>query len=374
MTPAARPRLLPPAPDRARARRIADEVVERLGLELDGLVVYTEAATGPYLWTPLVAALAGADRVWARAADSRHGAADEVREATREAAAGWGLADRVEVVLEKRPDEIGEADVVTNTGHVRPIDRETVGWMKPTAAVPLMWETWEFREGEVDLAACREKGIVVLGTDESDGPYDLYPYAGHAALALMYELGVEGLRTRAAVLGGGEGLGRSVVERLREVGVETAWFADDEPDARAYAELPGFLEREARNLDILLCAEHRDDRLLVGPGGLVDPGDLAASAPGLRIGVIAGNVDADALETSGLRYAPEVIRPFGYMSWQAADLGPRAILELYGMGLAVGGAVTRARRAGLTPAEAAARALEESPAMDFPGERAWTGS
>lgn len=372
MTPPARPRLLPPPADRARARRIADEVVERLGLDLEGLAVYTEAATGPYLWTPLVAALAGADWVWARAADSRHGAAGQVREATPEAAAEWGVSDRVEVVLEKRAEEIGAADIVTNTGHVRPLDRETVGWMKPTAAVPLMWETWEFREGEVDLEACREKGVVVLGTDESGGPFDLYHYAGHAALALMYELELEGVRTRAAVLGGGEGLGRSIVERFREVGVEVAWFADDEPDARSYADLPGFLDRHAPGLDLLVCAEHRDDRLLLGPGGLAEPAELAAADPGLRVGVIAGHVDADALEASGLRYAPDEICPFGYMSWQAADLGPRPILELYGMGLSVGASIARARRAGLAPSEAAARALDESPAMDFDGERSWT--
>ena len=61
---------------------------------------------------------------------------------------------------------VAQADIITNSGHVRPIDAEMIGWMKPTAVIPLMYEAWEFRDADLDLAACQRRGIVVAGTNE----------------------------------------------------------------------------------------------------------------------------------------------------------------------------------------------------------------
>ena len=43
-----------------------------------------------------------------------------------------------------------DADIVTNSGHLRPLDEEAVGRMKPGAAIPLMYEAWELRPDDVD--------------------------------------------------------------------------------------------------------------------------------------------------------------------------------------------------------------------------------
>src|SRR5688572_10905388 len=81
----------------ARARRLVSETVERLRLDLAGLTVYTEAASGPYLWTPLLAAAAGA-RVIAVAADSEHHAAARVERETLALARRWRLERRLRIV------------------------------------------------------------------------------------------------------------------------------------------------------------------------------------------------------------------------------------------------------------------------------------
>ncbi len=49
-----------------------------LELDLSGLVVLTEAASGPYVVTPIIAALAGAARVIALTAPSRYGSIEAV--------------------------------------------------------------------------------------------------------------------------------------------------------------------------------------------------------------------------------------------------------------------------------------------------------
>jgi len=62
------------------------DVVARMRLDLSGLIVLTEAASGPYLGVPLLAAAAGARRVHAVAADSRWHHADDVIAETHAAA------------------------------------------------------------------------------------------------------------------------------------------------------------------------------------------------------------------------------------------------------------------------------------------------
>ena len=83
-----------------------------------------------------------------------------------------------------------EADVVTNSGHVRPIDAETVAWMKPTAVVPLMYEAWELaarRRGPSGLpppghpsrghqrAAPGGRGFRLPGLASAEGPTSSRP-------------------------------------------------------------------------------------------------------------------------------------------------------------------------------------------------------
>jgi hypothetical protein len=344
-----------------RAWRVIDRTIAHFGLSLDGLVVYTEAASGPYQWTPLLAARAGAERVYALAADNAHHRAADVEAATRAAAARAGLGDRVDVVREKRLEDLARADVVTNSGTLRPITAAEIEALKPTAALPLMWETWEFVASDLDLDACRRRGIVVLGTHEHQPPCNMLPYQGFLAVRLLFELGFEGPGTSVLLLGQTH-LGREIGRFLSAAGCAV------EAAGQPYGELRA---EAAAACDALIVAEPADRRLLVGPGGLLEPEALAEANPDLRVGVIAGEVDAAAARAAGLTVFPEVVRGGGRMSYDASVLGPRPVLELYAAGLRVGAVTTRARLAGLDPRAAAAAALADGLAMDFDGELAW---
>ncbi len=135
-----------------RELRLAREAVRRFALDLTPYTVFTECATGHFAWTAALALLAGAPRVLALARGTRFGSAAAAAEATRAAAEAVGGADRLHVVHDHA--RIGEADIVTNTGAVRPLDAAVVARMRPGAVVPLMWETWEFRPSDLDLPAC----------------------------------------------------------------------------------------------------------------------------------------------------------------------------------------------------------------------------
>lgn len=351
--------------DRLRIERIFRRCIDDFALDLSGLSVYTEAATGAYLYTPILAAVAGADRVYALTRDSRYGRKEEVERLTREAAEAWGVADRLTVAFDKRREDVAAADIVTNSGFVRPIDARMVSWMKPTAVVPLMWETWEFRAEQLDLGACRDRGILVLGTHEGNPPLSMYEYGGFFGMKLLFELGLEGYKTRVIVLGGAPGLGRAMNTHFAAVGMDVAWFADDAPEARPYDTLPDFFRERGARYDAIIVAEHAIERRLLGEGGLVTYDEIHALNAGVRIGVISGDVDREGLAESGIAYHPRVLQPFGSMSYQAGDLGPLPVIELYAGGLKVGEVMARARLRGLSVDEARRYTLEHAPAMDF---------
>jgi hypothetical protein len=347
-----------------RIDRILRGLIRDLAIDLSGLTVYTEAASGAYLHTPILAAVAGAEHVFALTRDSRFGKKEDVEAATYAAADAWGVRDRITVRFSKEPGDIGRSDMFTNSGFVRPIDAAMVAHMKPTAVVPLMWETWEFRSTDLDLDACRANGILVMGTHEGDPPLSMYEYGGFFAMKLLFDLGLEGHKTRVLLLGGGAGLGIVIARQFRAIGIEVEWFAREE-GARPFEDVTAHFRDEGDRYDLILVAEHAVPIQLLGREGLLTYDDITRVNPGVRIGIISGNVDAEGLAQSGLAYWPKVAQPFGTMWYQAYELGPRPTLELYAGGLKVGEAMARARLRGLSLEDARSYAIANSPAMDF---------
>ena len=74
--------------------------IDRCKLELTGYTVLTEAANGAYVVTPVLAAMAGAD-VYALGARTAYGSADEIQNVTLELAKLAGVADRIQIILDK---------------------------------------------------------------------------------------------------------------------------------------------------------------------------------------------------------------------------------------------------------------------------------
>jgi hypothetical protein len=121
--------------DRVRAARLVDRLIDEFKLDLSGFAVFTEAASGAYLWTPLIAARAGARRVYAITRDSSYGAAADVERDTGQLAVRLGVADKIKVVRTRSREDISDCDIFTNSGFVRPINAALIEWMKPTAVV-----------------------------------------------------------------------------------------------------------------------------------------------------------------------------------------------------------------------------------------------
>lgn len=194
----------------SRVKGLVKKFIADLDLDLSHLVVLTEAASGNYIFTPLIAALANAEKVIAVTKDSKYGKAEDVTENTLLLANYFDVDEKIQVFDVLKPMIIEKADIVTNLGFLRPIDKDFISHLKQTSVIPLMYETWEFREQDLDLRECWKKGIPVLGTNEEHEALRIFDYVGHLCLKKLYEAKVEVFRSLSGVMRSLEGRSRTL--------------------------------------------------------------------------------------------------------------------------------------------------------------------
>jgi hypothetical protein len=166
------------------------EAIDRLELDLKNKVVLTEAATGAYAVTAILAALAGA-KVYAFTKNTRYGTVEDVRNEINELATKFtGKFIDITIVEELTPEIIAKADIITNAGHLRPLTADKLKHARKGAVLPLMFEAWEWREADLNLNFCKENGIEVGATNERHPDIDVFSYLGDMALKQIFDAGL----------------------------------------------------------------------------------------------------------------------------------------------------------------------------------------
>ena len=118
-----------------------------------------------------------------------------------------------------------KTNIVTNSGLLRPITSNLIKSLNRKAVICLMWETWEFRTGEIDIFTCQKRGIPVVGTNESYKDANMYEYPGMLCIKLLMEMSLEVANNSFILLG--EGLtGSLIAKTFTNLGVEFKWFVD----------------------------------------------------------------------------------------------------------------------------------------------------
>ena len=166
------------------------EAVERLQLDLRGLAVLTEAASGAYACTPVLAAMAGARWVYAYARDTRlwqlrrPGPANPGAGARRRCRGPGGDSDPPAAwASPSRPRSSPTAAACARS------TAELIGRLPAEAVVALMYEAWEFRPSDVDLAACLARQIPIVALNERHPTVGVFPYLGVLAVRELHDAG-----------------------------------------------------------------------------------------------------------------------------------------------------------------------------------------
>ncbi len=353
-----------------RIENIILELVEKLDLDLKGLVVTTEVASGDYVYLSIIAALAGADKVYALGRDTSYGKYVEHKARLVDISREFNVSNAIEPCEASSFNAWMESDIITNSGMVRPIDRAKLKQFKSTAVIPLMWETWEFRPNEIDIKACQDFGIPVIGTEEKFHAIDMYEYPGMLALKMLFDVQCDFSSDRIALIGGGL-TGTLIAKTLSRFNGSFLWYTDQPFDKEfkgnsiPLKSLDSLINEDY--LDVIFVAEHSVNDPLIGKEASLSFKEIAEKFPDVKIVHLCGNIDTEELVGSKLTYYPQNIAPFGHMSVFPTVMSVKPTLKLFSGGLKVGEIAAKIRKNGGSIHEAIQATVDYGIGQDFPG-------
>jgi len=322
-----------------RLRNLMKLAVADTGLDMSGMTVLTEAATGAYAVTPVLAAMAGAEHVYAFTRSGRHGTVSDAKRETLELAAPFGIADRIEILETVGPEVLHNVDIVTNSGHLRPLTAELIAQLRSDAVIALMFEAWEFRRDDLDIEACARRKIPVVGVNERDPAVDVFSFLGPLAVKQLHDCGLAVLGNRIGLLCDNDFLA-PLHDGLTSMGATVKTFNS------VAAVHPGAW-------DAFVVALQPADTPRIGQA---EAAHLAACAPsGAVVVQFWGDIDRAVLAANGLAVWPTQSVGTGHMGVLLSEIGPEPIVRLQTGGLRAaewvcrGGAVTRDGYAQLVP-------------------------
>ncbi|ABI68038.1 hypothetical protein [Syntrophomonas wolfei] len=339
----------------SRTEKLIKNAINLFELDLKGISVLTETASGPFVTTCLIAAVAGADQVFAVTRDSRYGKAQEVIEYTMRLAKFLNIQNRITISDDDSSKYARYANIVTNLGFVRPINKTLIELLPRDSAISLMWEPWEFRQEDVDLEACKQKGIPVLGTCETHPQLLIFRYVGMLALKLLLEEDIEVFRSTILVVGSGH-FGIEIMKVMQANEAKAILF-DPLQDEISY-ELKGFISQ----CDAIVIAEHKARFSVIGGETGIPVNWIHSSTTIIHI---CGEIDYISLEENEiLKMPPRKVMP-GFMTVTTDYVGPRPVIDLHTAGLKVGEEMVRGMRVTGDYEQAIQYALKNSLVMDF---------
>lgn len=313
--------------------------VSALSLDLRGRTVLTEAASGPYVVTPLLAAIAGAT-VFAFSRTTRYGSAADVFGATRRLAAEC-VEKKLDITLidQLTPDIIARADVITNSGHLRPLDAEKLQHARDGVVIPLMYEAWEWRDADMDIGYVRRRGFRVGATNERHPEIDVFNYLGDMAIKQIFDAGICPYNNRFVLICNND-FGPYIAKVVARLCDGLAVIDKDEHRDRYPFDkvdwVGGFPDLHIppayRDAEAVIFTAYPFDRRWLGDDSPLSIEDIHRQLTTPYILRYAGDVDSTALDRAGVRYFPASV-PSGHMGVLPSALGYDPIIRLQAGGL-----------------------------------------
>ncbi len=321
--------------------------VRDLELDLKGKTVLTEAASGAYIVTPILAAIAGA-KVFAYSKTTRYGKVEDIFSNTR------ALADSfkefpldIHLIDELNPKIIAQADIITNSGHLRPLTESLLIHAKDDVVIPLMYEAWEWRDADMDIQYIRKRGIKIGATNERHPQVDVFNYLGDMALKQIFDAGICPYKNKFILLCNND-FGPFIAKVLASVCDGLAVIDIDE-HRNMYNEdqidwIGGFPEinipENYKNAEAVIFTAYPFDNDWIGENTPVSIDQIQSQLSDPFILRYAGDLNEEYLQNKGVRYFPQHVHS-GHMGILPSAIGYDPIIRLQSGGLKTAEALLR---------------------------------
>ena len=321
--------------------------VEALGLDLTGKTVLTEAASGAYVVTPLLAAIAGA-KVYAFTKTTKYGTAAEIFVNTKKYIEQCTTKKLdIELITELTPAIIAAADIITNSGHLRPLDEEKLQYAKDDLVIPLMYEAWEWRDADMDISYIRKRGFKVGATNERHSEVDVFNYLGDMALKQIFDAGICPYKNKFVLICNND-FGPYIAKVISKICDGLAVIDKNEntgkynfPNTEWIGNFPKVkIPAAYKDAEAVIFTAYPFDQEWIGDNTALSIEELKTEFNDPLILRYAGDVNTKLLDKNGIRYFPAHVHS-GHMGILPSAIGHDPIIRLQAGGLKVGEMLTK---------------------------------
>ena len=309
-----------------------------LELDLKNKTVITEAATGPYFVTPFIAAMAGAE-VTAFVKDTKYGRSDEVI-SMNEKIRNEFLSDSVINFTDILDENILQrADIITNSGHLRPLDENKLKYVKSECVIPLMYEAWEFRASDLDIQFCKKNNIKTGATNERHHFVEVFKYLGDMGIKLILDSGLSLYKNKFVLICNndfGPYIANALIKTCENVGVidypERIHLYDKDIDHIGVFPDLNIPEKYKDSEGIIFTAYPFDNNFSGTKGSEIEADKLLTEFNEPFVLRFAGDIDTEALTAADIPFYPEEVKK-GHMGILPSDIGFDPVIKLQSGGL-----------------------------------------
>lgn len=299
------------------------DTIEKLSLNLNGKTVLTEVGTGNYLYTPIIPAIAGAKRVYAIAKNTKYGNAEETINKCRIILNELNL-NQVEFFIDTVPSaELGNVEIITNSGNLRPINENILKFCSSKVVIPLMFEAWEFRGEDLDIKYCKQNAIKVAGTWENHPDIKVFDYCGLLAMKMVFDANFE-ISGDSILVWSNDHFGEIISKKFREEGASVILSNNIE-----------VFYNKIHKLDFLFICDYDESRNYFGEEGIFDFERIKKLNPNIVFIHLFGNIDLNFCINNKIKISPLISGRAKVMTHTLGYLGLIPILKLQVAGFKV---------------------------------------
>lgn len=303
-----------------------NEAVGALNLNLAGLTILTEAASNIFVVAPLIALAGQAKKVYALCQSSQYGKFKTIAKNTYRMAQKMGLEiPRLSVITKNKFKAHKEINIITNLGHVRPLDKKVLPLFQRGTVISYMCEDWEYRRHDLDLKLCQKYNLPVFGINEEHAQVNCFREAGLIPLKLIFESKISLFDARIAIISRDK-FGQKISDSLKHF-------------TKNIILLNNFNQKflnQLDNLDLLIVAEYLYPKTIIGSRGIIRPKILKQKSPYLKIIQFCGHNNLKDIQKTGISVYPNLELGPQRMFQTLGDISYKSVIRLYTAGLKVG--------------------------------------
>jgi len=313
--------------------------INDINLDLKGLTILTEAGSNLFLLTPIIACLSGAKKVYALSKTSKYGTFEEIKEQLNRLSLLFEIdTSKIELFEKENFHNFSEIDIVTNLGHVRPIDEDFLRKLNKNAAISYMCEAWEHRQQDLDLELCKKYNIPVFATNEEHPLVNCFRETGLIALQMIFESKISLIDSHVCIISRDK-FGKEIFKQVEKF-TKNAHLINNFERIDEY--------KNFKNLDLLIIADYLYEDYIISTNGLVNPGLLKDLFPHVKIIQYCGKNNLEQIIENKIPVFPKAELEAVRMYKTLADISYKALIRLLTAGLKVGEGICRAKKLNLS--------------------------